>query len=487
MFNTTLKKSLTGAFSFISSCALALAFTMSHASAAIVIDGQPNDWAAVPALAQAAGQSANTLKVTTENGSLYILVQGQGLIGNYNLYLNTDANAATGHQSYSWAAASGADYMVSNGSLYRSTGPGWAWTPVQGGVEAAVNSLAIEIRIPMASLGVVSSAAPVAVGIQALTAGWQIDSVLPKSAQLSVYAPPAGLNFGKGMIIPAYLPLDDAYSWNLLKEGAAIMAAGKNPAVRDYWVAVNSGVNGPFTSTADWAKAATVWNPIRNNGGKIFGYVHTCVQPVGPTFRTLAEVKSEITAWVNGFPQLDGIWLDEYYPRFELADVDGAPGPNYPNGLSNGPTDRGFVNSANQFNGQQVNPTGGYYDQLIKWMRTTYPQLRIIGNAGGAFYSNQTKYSDLPDVLVSFEQNLDVASNAPVNDWTGLKRQIPASKSGQLALIHRNGTNLAGAVDQSLAQGYTHIYTTNRVLENNIWGGLPPYLMTEIQYIADHK
>jgi hypothetical protein len=289
------------------------------------------------------------------------------------------------------------------------------------------------------------------------------------------------------MIIPAYITLDDTSGWNMLKEGAAVMSAGTNASFKDYWVTVNSSSNGPFSAVTDWAKAATVWDPIRSNGGRIFGYVHTCEQPTGPTFRSLATVKSEIAAWVAGYPQLDGIWLDEYYPRFEIAGSDVVDGPTYPNGLENAPTDRSFVNSLNQFNGQQVNPAGGYYDQLVTWIRATYPTLRIIGNAGGAFYSNQLLYSDLPDVLVSFEQNFSVAANAPTNDWSALTRQVPDSKAGQLALIHGNTTSLDGAVDQALAHGYTHVYTTDRVLENNVWGGLPTYLTTEIGYIANHQ
>ena len=303
------------------------------------------------------------------------------------------------------------------------------------------------------------------------------------------FAAPTAANpahFGKGMIIPAYISLDDASDWNILKEGAAVMANGTNPAMRDYWIVANSGQNGPFSNATDWANAATVWNPIRANGGKVMGYVHTCLQPGGPYFRPLSTVEAEITTWVQGYPDLDGIWLDEFYPRFELADNDGATGPDYPNGTALAPADRGFVNSLNQFNGQQVNPAGGYYDQLMSWIRATYPNLRIIANAGGAFYSNQLQYANLPDVLVSFEQNFSVAANSPTNDWAGLNRQVPNSQSGQLALIHRNDSSLATAVDQAFAHGFSHVYTTNRLLENNVWGGLPPYLTSEIQYIANH-
>jgi Spherulation-specific family 4 len=302
----------------------------------------------------------------------------------------------------------------------------------------------------------------------------------------STTSPTASFPIGKGMIIPAYITLDNVSGWNVLKEGAAKMRTGTNANHKDYWVTVNSATSGSFSTAADWAKAATVWDPIRSNGGRIFGYVHTCEQPTGPIFRPLATVKSEIAAWVAGYPKLDGIWLDEYYPRFEIASVDGATGPSYPNGLANAPTDRSsFVNSANQFNGLQVNPAGGYYDQLVTWIRATYPTLRIIGNAGGAFYSNQLLYSDLPDVLVSFEQNFSVAANAPTNNWSNLTRQIPNSKSGQLALIHGNATSMDSAVDQALAKGYTHVYTTDRVIENNLWGDLPTYLTSLIEYIAN--
>ena len=263
------------------------------------------------------------------------------------------------------------------------------------------------------------------------------------------------------------------------------MRTGSNPAIKDYWVAVNSGSNGPFTDAAEWPKAAAVWNPIRANGGRIFGYVHTCVEPAGPTFRSLDAVKAEITAWIAGYPQLDGIWLDEYYPRFELASADGVRGPNYPNGVNAAPTDRSFVNSINEFNGVQVLPAGGHYDQLTQWIRTTYPQLRIIGNAGGAFYSNQTNYGDLVDLLVSFEQNVDTAANAPTNDWSNLNRQITKAGSKQLALIHRNDSYLDAAINQSFSRGYTHVFTTNRKLENNLWGGLPTYFTTEVQFLAN--
>jgi hypothetical protein len=96
---------------------------------------------------------------------------------------------------------------------------------------------------------------------------------------------------GKGVIIPAYLTLDDAYAWNVLKEGAATMQASSQTSYKDYWVVVNSADNGPFLNQNDWIKAKTAWDPIRANGGRIFGYVHTVQCSYG------AIARREYTRW----------------------------------------------------------------------------------------------------------------------------------------------------------------------------------------------
>ena len=314
--------------------------------------------------------------------------------------------------------------------------------------------------------------------------------MLGVAAALLGSATPA--TFAAGMVIPAYLTLDDATDWNILAEDASIMATGSSPTYKDYWVTVNSGSNGPFTNSADWATAKTRFDPIRTNGGKIFGYVHTLVSPSSDIFRSLSDVEADVTAWVNGYGSLDGIWIDEYNPRFELAPSSDAthsyPSPTYPNGVALAPTDRSFVDSNGNFNGQEVNPAGGYYSQLTGWIRSTYPQLKIIGNAGGHFYSNQHEYGNLVDVTCSFEQTYGVAANSPTNDWSGLNQDNGGLTYPQLAVIHSNSSDLNGAVDQSISHGYQYFYTTDRVYTptSNLYGGLPSYFTSEVNYIANH-
>lgn len=99
-------------------------------------------------------------------------------------------------------------------------------------------------------------------------------------------------------------------------------------------------------------------------------------------------------------------------------------------------------------------------------------------------YSNQYRYGDLVDVLVSFEQDFDTAyatgivtwqnGTAVETDkymWHGLDRlnQITTAP-GSLALIHGNAGNMALAIDQAISHGYTHVDTTDRVFQNNVWG-----------------
>ena len=286
---------------------------------------------------------------------------------------------------------------------------------------------------------------------------------------------------GRGVILPMYLPLGDLTTWNILTEDAALVTSSAQP--KDYWVVSNGPSNGPFTTAAEWAAGAAVWDPLRAAGGEVFGYVHTCTTPTGPLFRSLADVEADIAAWVAGYPGIGGIWLDEFYPRFEIAGSDGVSA-TFPNGEALAPRDRSFLNPDGTFNARQVDPAGGYYDQLTSWIHSQYPGLKIIGNAGGQFYSNQINYTELVDVTCSFEQTYSYAANAPTNDWANLDRQNTTTTHSQLALIHTNTTDLSGAVSQAFAHGYQYVYTTSRALSDNLWGGIPPYFTSEVALIG---
>ena len=297
----------------------------------------------------------------------------------------------------------------------------------------------------------------------------------------------ASLNtFADGLIIPAYLTLSDTNNWNALRDGAASLQSGSSSTYKDYVVVVTGPNSGPFTNQIDWTIATSLWDPIYANGGLLVGYVHTLQSPTGDLFRPLASVEADITAWVNSYSNLGGIFLDEYYPRFEVA----GPSDSYatfPNGTNLAPTNLNFINPDGSFNGNQVDPTGGYYYQLISWINSQYPGLVVVANPGGHFYSNQTNYINLVNVCCTFENSYSVAANSPSNDWTGLNVQSVTTNAAQAALIYGNSSDVSGAIDQAISHGYKLFYTTDLTTASNVWGGLPSYFSSEVNYVANHQ
>ena len=297
-------------------------------------------------------------------------------------------------------------------------------------------------------------------------------------------------SFAKGLIVPAYLPLTDTTDWATLASEATVATASTNPTYKEYYVVVNSSNNGPFTTQANWTTATGLFNPIRTNGGRIFGYVHTNADngTNDAIFRSLSSVEADITSWVTGYSNIDGIWLDEYYPRYEIS-TDTGTTASFPNGTALAPYDTTYYTLPTYaINGAiQVNPNGGYA-QLIGWIRSKYPKLKIIGNAGGWVWSDQLNYMNLPDITCTFEQSYTYANDS--GTWATLNQQTATGVSdyeAQLALIHGNTTDLAGAINEAISHGYSYFYTTNAVYGANVWGVIPPYFDTEVSTVAAHS
>jgi len=80
----------------------------------------------------------------------------------HHVFINSDANAATGYRVPGVRGGLGADLMVENDTLYRSTGRGWEWAPVDG--ESPLLSHArgtYRWRVPLAVVGMRDAALPV--------------------------------------------------------------------------------------------------------------------------------------------------------------------------------------------------------------------------------------------------------------------------------------------------------------------------------------
>lgn len=171
-------------YSIITS-ALALGGSMALAASPILVDGTAQEWNGISALSSASSQKATLLKAIVQGSDLFVLVQGQNMGPNYNLYLNTDNDTATGYQAGTYNA-SGADYLFSGGSVYKNTrtGPNWNWSaPLAANVSVAANANMLEIRIPLAALNLnltqTGRVPSISLGFQLATANWAMDSQLP--------------------------------------------------------------------------------------------------------------------------------------------------------------------------------------------------------------------------------------------------------------------------------------------------------------------
>ena len=72
----------------------------------------------------------------------------------HHVFINSDADAATGYRVPKVRNGFGADFMMENGTLYRSTGSAWGWTAL-GGSSPLLSSAGgtYRWRVPLNALG----------------------------------------------------------------------------------------------------------------------------------------------------------------------------------------------------------------------------------------------------------------------------------------------------------------------------------------------
>jgi hypothetical protein len=266
--------------------------------------------------------------------------------------------------------------------------------------------------------------------------------------------------------------------WTRLAQGAKDF--GAQTAGRDYWVAVSGPSNGPFVQQADFVEALKVWQPIQANGAKIFGYVKTHTAPSSTTLRPLCEAIADVVRWKKGYPEIDGIWIDEYYPQHESV--------------------RTAASSS-----AQVDPKGGYYAELVQRIHGLYPDLKLIGNVGALLVSNRLRYGELVDVACTIENNQKTAA---LKNWSGLTLAPIIPTYAQLSLIHGFSTDkpcgdtpcpyatLKETVKRSFEHGYSHVFITDAEYEDpekesrataekpGLWQDLPPFFEQLVSEVA---
>ncbi len=145
----------------------------------ITVDGNVSDWAGISAISTASGQNLRSLKVTDDADRFYFLLEGQNIDANTQLHLNVDGQSSTGYQSDNWSR-SGIDYLIENGSLYKSTknDASWSWSPVDSTVVVYKRSSSVvEVSVKKFALSGLKGA--IKVGAWDLNGSWNIISGLP--------------------------------------------------------------------------------------------------------------------------------------------------------------------------------------------------------------------------------------------------------------------------------------------------------------------
>ncbi len=152
----------------------------------ILIDGSNTDWTNIPVLASAENQQLTSLKVHSDELYLYIALEGKGMGGSFDLFINTDNDLSTGFQSNDWVT-SGADYLIQQGSggainLHSSLSTGWQWQQ-QGSSITKVNNKNnfVEFKIKKSDFNTLSKT--ISIGVNDVNSTWAVQSRLPLAGE----------------------------------------------------------------------------------------------------------------------------------------------------------------------------------------------------------------------------------------------------------------------------------------------------------------
>lgn len=167
------------------------AITVTSGGTTITINGNLSEWSSISAIATASGQTSTSLKVYANATTLYFGIAGSGMSAtDYQIFINADNNTATGYQDNTFTA-SGADFMIENGTFYRSTGTAWGWNAATATIQVSKNSGVTELSINRSAFSSPSLSSTIRVAYKDIV-NWNAVSKLPSTGGYATYAIPGG-------------------------------------------------------------------------------------------------------------------------------------------------------------------------------------------------------------------------------------------------------------------------------------------------------
>ena len=385
----------------------------------IIIDGNNSDWSGTTPLATASYQSTASIRACYDDSFLYFCIQGPGMGVNYDLFLNTDNKTGTGFNDPVFLN-DGFEFLVENGTLYKSTGPGWSWSGIPGGVSAIKSSSVLEIRIDRSKLGTIAST--VTIGFSDVNNSWAVVSRIPKAAcvNFTTSDPTAGK---MKILVPAYFDPSDS--------GWVTMATKSKAMPGRIWAIANPN-SGPGAS--ELPEYSTVITNMHNNSGKVIGYVSTSFGK-----RSVAEIIADINKWYSWYA-VDGIFLDEF------------------------PWETTYASN---------------YQTIYSYIKCKSGSALVVGNPGGdcqeAYLVSKGKRS--ADVLCVFE------TYPGYSTWTGLSWYRNYSADNFYILPYNTSdSTYQPYIDRANSNNVKWVYCTDDILPNP-WDALASYFTAECDYV----
>ncbi len=150
----------------------------------IVIDGNTDDWASIPTLAQ---DDKATFKISDKSDKLYVLVDSNESLENTQIFMDVDNDTSTGNQlSGSVWSPAGVDYMIENNHLDKSVNSApwsWNWDYNNSPIDFIKQGNTIEIAIPKSALEFLGNT--IKIGFANRNADWNVKSLLPANAMVN--------------------------------------------------------------------------------------------------------------------------------------------------------------------------------------------------------------------------------------------------------------------------------------------------------------
>ncbi len=142
------------------------------------------NWEDVDSLAST---SLGSLQVSSDQSKLSFKIKHYQSYGNHlQLFIDVDKSATSGFQSSIWSG-SGADYLIEDGELYRSTtsSRAWGWKYIASvDVKKEADGIVIEVEKSLLE----NLHENIQVGVISRTSSWNVDKLLPSSAHMAKYS-----------------------------------------------------------------------------------------------------------------------------------------------------------------------------------------------------------------------------------------------------------------------------------------------------------